>query len=126
MNSLRAKNNDLETKIMKMKDELEKEKLEKKKQGLAFNEKIMKIKEQYDDLRLRLNQLSERKNEAEVEVNVLKKTITEKNDLINDLRYRIDSEKKAKESAASKKSRIRKRSYFISDGERDQGSLPLS
>jgi hypothetical protein len=62
MNSLRAKNNDLETKIMKMKDELEKEKLEKKKQGLAFNEKIMKIKEQYDDLRLRLNQLSERKN----------------------------------------------------------------
>lgn len=47
---------------MKLKDELEKEKLEKKKQGLAFNEKIMKIKEQYDDLRLRLNQLSERKN----------------------------------------------------------------
>lgn len=62
MNSLRAKNNDLETKIIKLKDELEKEKLEKKKQGLAFNEKIMKIKEQYDDLRLRLNQLSERKN----------------------------------------------------------------
>lgn len=76
MNSLRAKNNDLENKIVKLKQELQKEKLDKKKQGLAFNQKILKIKEQYDDLRLRLNQIAERKNEAEVEVNALKKTIT--------------------------------------------------
>lgn len=55
---MKNKNLEQEAITLKLKQELETEKAEKKKLAVVFNERIVLLKEQCDDLRARLKNLS--------------------------------------------------------------------
>lgn len=55
---MKNKNLEQEAIMIKLKQELETEKAEKKKLTVVFNERILRLKEQCDELKTRLNNLS--------------------------------------------------------------------
>lgn len=89
----------------------------------SYNDKLSKLREHCDELRAKVE---DRDEDNSYEITNLKKIINDKNEVISDLKFRIETEQKRKESVCSRKSRVRKRSFFIGDGEKDANGFKMS
>ena len=70
--------------------------------------------------------MDEKERENEVEIGHLRKVIAEKNEVIYDLNMKVEEQRFRKESFASKKSRVKKRSYYIGDGDKEGTEYKMS
>jgi peptidoglycan hydrolase CwlO-like protein len=92
---------------------------------LSFNDKTAKLKEKCDELKRKMNIREMQECEAEKQLGSLKKVIAEKNEVIAELRARAEAERR-KEGVGMRRSRTKKRNYFISDGEKEHGEVEMS